>query len=69
LRRTGVLYSADSLSVREFHDVPVRIGNAAVITVDRTRVGGEIRFDGEPLRKDGMFVSKDLQPLNPENLK
>ena len=31
--------------------------------------GGEIRFDGELIRKDGMFVPKDLKPLNPENLK
>jgi aminopeptidase len=26
--------------------------------------GGEIRFDGELLRKDGQFVPQDLQPLN-----
>ena len=26
--------------------------------------GGEIRFDGELLRKDGFFVPDDLQPLN-----
>ena len=31
--------------------------------------GGEVRFDGELIRKDGLFVPKDLQPLNPENLK
>ncbi|HWI56417.1 MAG TPA: aminopeptidase [Bacillota bacterium] len=31
--------------------------------------GGEIWFDGELIRKDGMFIPKDLQPLNPENLK
>jgi aminopeptidase len=31
--------------------------------------GGEIRFDGELIRKDGMFVPKDLKPLNPANLK
>ena len=31
--------------------------------------GGEIWFDGELIRKDGIFVPKDLQPLNPENLK
>jgi aminopeptidase len=31
--------------------------------------GGEIWFDDELIRKDGMFVPKDLQPLNPENLK
>lgn len=31
--------------------------------------GGEIWFDGELIRKDGIFVPKDLKPLNPENLK
>lgn len=31
--------------------------------------GGEIWFDGELIRKDGLFVTKDLKPLNPENLK
>lgn len=31
--------------------------------------GGEIWFDGELIRKDGQFVPKDLQPLNPDRLK
>lgn len=31
--------------------------------------GGEIWFDGELIRRDGRFVPKDLQPLNPEHLK
>jgi aminopeptidase len=31
--------------------------------------GGEIWFDGRLIRKDGMFVVPELQPLNPENLK
>lgn len=31
--------------------------------------GGEIWFDGELIRKDGKFVPKDLQGLNPEKLK
>lgn len=31
--------------------------------------GGEIYFDGELIRKDGLFVVEDLLPLNPENLK
>lgn len=31
--------------------------------------GGEIRFDSELIRKDGLFVPKDLRPLNPANLK
>jgi aminopeptidase len=31
--------------------------------------GGEVWFDGELIRKDGIFVPKDLKPLNPANLK
>jgi aminopeptidase len=31
--------------------------------------GGEIWFDGELIRKNGMFLPKDLKPLNPANLK
>ena len=31
--------------------------------------GGEMYFDGELVRKDGLFLPADLQPLNPENLK
>ena len=31
--------------------------------------GGEVRLDDEVIRRDGLFVPKDLQPLNPENLK
>jgi len=31
--------------------------------------GGEIWFDGELIRKDGVFIPKDLKPLNPANLK
>ena len=31
--------------------------------------GGEIYFDGELIRKDGIFVVDDLVALNPENLK
>jgi aminopeptidase len=31
--------------------------------------GGEIYFDGELVRKDGLFVVDDLKPLNPENLR
>jgi aminopeptidase len=31
--------------------------------------GGSISFDGEVIRKDGMFVPGDLQGLNPEALK
>src|SRR5215472_3846701 len=31
--------------------------------------GGEVWFDGELIRKDGMFIPKDLKPLNPANLR
>ena len=31
--------------------------------------GGEIWFDGELIRKNGMFLPKDLKALNPANLK
>ena len=31
--------------------------------------GGEIRFDGKLIRKDGLFVPKALQALNPDRLK
>jgi aminopeptidase len=31
--------------------------------------GGEIWFDGELIRKDGIFLPKDLRGLNPTNLK
>jgi len=31
--------------------------------------GGEIYFDGELIRKDGLFVPEDLLGLNPDRLK
>ncbi len=31
--------------------------------------GGEVWFDGELIRKDGLFVPKNLKPLNPQHLK
>jgi aminopeptidase len=31
--------------------------------------GGEVWFDGELIRRDGLFLPKALRPLNPENLK
>jgi aminopeptidase len=31
--------------------------------------GGEVWFDGELIRKDGLFLPKDLKPLNPQHLK
>ncbi len=36
---------------------------------DEASGGGEIWFDDELIRKDGLFVTDDLKPLNPENLK
>ncbi|HXJ67778.1 MAG TPA: aminopeptidase, partial [Verrucomicrobiae bacterium] len=30
--------------------------------------GGEVWFDGELVRKDGLFVTADLKGLNPEQL-
>ncbi len=36
---------------------------------DKTHGGGEIWFDDELIRKDGLFVTDDLKGLNPENLK
>ena len=35
---------------------------------DTEHGGGEIRFDGELVRKDGLFIPEDLQPLNPKQL-
>jgi aminopeptidase len=31
--------------------------------------GGEVWFDGELIRKDGIFLPKELKPLNPDKLK
>jgi len=31
--------------------------------------GGSMWFDGELIRQDGLFVTDDLKPLNPDNLK
>jgi aminopeptidase len=31
--------------------------------------GGEVWFDDELIRKDGLFLPRDLRPLNPKNLK
>ncbi|MBU0718790.1 MAG: aminopeptidase, partial [Planctomycetes bacterium] len=36
---------------------------------DKAHGGGEIWFDDELIRKDGLFVREDLKPLNPDNLK
>ena len=50
-------------------------GNVSAVHWDLVQIqtpeygGGEIYFDGELIRKDGMFVPDDLKCLNPENLK
>jgi aminopeptidase len=31
--------------------------------------GGEVWFDGKLIRKDGIFLPKELKPLNPQNLR
>jgi len=31
--------------------------------------GGQVWFDGELIRRNGLFLPKDLKPLNPQNLK
>ena len=40
-----------------------------VMRQDPDAGGGEIWFDDKLVRKDGRFVVKELEPLNPENLK
>ena len=64
-----------------FHLTPGRCyddcsnGNKSAIHWDLVMIqrpeygGGEIWFDDELIRKDGIFVPEDLQCLNPENLK
>lgn len=50
-------------------------GNSSAIHWDLVLVqtpafgGGELYFDGKLIRKDGLFVIKELECLNPENLK
>lgn len=50
-------------------------GNRSVVHWDMVFIqrpefgGGEVYFDDVLIRKDGLFVPGDLQPLNPENLK
>ena len=64
-----------------FHLTPGRCyddcsnGNKSAIHWDLVNIqrpeygGGEIWFDGELIRKDGLFVPEDLQCLNPDKLK
>ncbi len=41
-----------------------------MVLIQRPRWGGgEVWFDGELIRKDGLFVPRDLGPLNPDRLK
>lgn len=50
-------------------------GNVSALHWDLVQIhtpeygGGEIYFDGRLIRKDGKFVFKELEGLNPENLK
>jgi aminopeptidase len=50
-------------------------GNRSAVHWDMVQIqrpewgGGEVWFDDELIRKDGMFLPKDLKPLNPANLK
>ncbi len=50
-------------------------GNRAAVHWDMVLIqrpewgGGEIWFDGELVRRNGLFVTPDLKPLNPANLK
>lgn len=71
----------DEKIMGSFHFTPGRAyedasnGNASAIHWDLVCIqtpeygGGEIYFDGELVRKDGLFVAEDLKVLNPENLK
>lgn len=57
------------------YDPPGGNGNVSAIHWDIVCIqrpeygGGEIHFDGRLIRKDGLFVIPELEPLNPENLK
>lgn len=50
-------------------------GNRSVVHWDMVHIqrpefgGGELYIDGRLIRKDGIFVVPELEPLNPENLK
>lgn len=50
-------------------------GNRSAVHWDMVQIqrpewgGGEVWFDNELIRKDGIFLPKDLKPLNPANLK
>jgi aminopeptidase len=64
-----------------FHFTPGRCydeasnGNNSVIHWDLVMIqtpeygGGDMYFDDELIRRDGLFVPDDLKPLNPEHLK
>ena len=40
-----------------------------ILRMDPAAGGGEVWFDDQLIRKDGLFVPDELKPLNPENLK
>lgn len=50
-------------------------GNRSAVHCDMVLIqrkewgGGEIWFDGELIRKDGLFLSQNLKPLNPKHLR
>ncbi len=64
-----------------FHFTPGRCydeapnGNQSVIHWDLVMIqtpeygGGDMYFDDELIRRDGLFIPEELKPLNPENLK
>ena len=39
-----------------------------MVCIQRPEWGGEIHFDNELIRKDGLFLPDDLKVLNPDNL-
>jgi len=68
----GSLHIAQGFSLKDF--APNENTNSAIhwdlVHIQRPEFGGgEIWFDGELIRKDGLFLPEDLQALNPENLK
>jgi aminopeptidase len=50
-------------------------GNKSAVHWDMVQIqrpewgGGEVWFDSDMIRRDGIFVPKDLHGLNPENLR
>ena len=63
-----------STLLRDRHTKRPNNGNKSQVHWDMVSIqrpewgGGEIYFDNELIRKDGMFVPDDLVAFNPENL-